>query len=38
MLLQIALVLVAYYMGQKGMTVQDIFFLATKLLDKDKEE
>lgn len=37
MLLQIGLVLVAYYMGRKGMTVQDLYFLTIKLLERDEE-
>ena len=38
MLVQIGLILVAYYMGKKGMTVQDLYFLALKLLDQDEEK
>ena len=37
MLVEIGLILVAYYMGRKGMTMQEVFFLATKLLGKDEQ-
>lgn len=38
MLLQVALILVAYYMGRKGIGVDELFLLTKALLDKDEEE
>lgn len=38
MVVEIALILVAYYMGRKEMTLQDVYFLAVKLLEKDEDK
>lgn len=38
MLIQIVLILAAYYMGKKGMTLEEVFVLAKTLLEKDEEE
>lgn len=38
MLVQIVLILAAYYMGRKGMTLEEVFYIATRLLEKDETE
>ena len=38
MLIQIALVIVAYYAGRQGLTMDDIYYLAKRLLERDNEE
>lgn len=38
MILEIALILVAYYMGRNGMSMEDVYSLAMRLLGKDEEK
>ena len=38
MLVQIVLILAAYYMGRKGMTLEEVFYIDTRLLEKDETE
>lgn len=38
MLVQVALILVAYYMGKKGIAIDDLFMLTKLLLEKDEEK
>lgn len=38
MLLQIALVIVAYYAGKQGLTMDDIYYLAKRLIERDEEK
>ena len=36
MLLQVSLILVAYYMGRKNIRIEELFFLTKVLLDKSE--
>lgn len=36
MLVQVTLILVAYYMGRKNIRIDELFFLTKVLLDKDE--
>lgn len=38
MLIEIVLILAAYYMGKKGMTLDEVYYLAKNLLEKDDDE
>lgn len=38
MLLQIALVIVAYYAGRQGLTMDDVYYLAKRLIERDEEK
>ena len=38
MLLQIALIIVAYYAGRQGLTMDDIYYLAKRLIERDEEK
>ena len=38
MLLQFALVIVAYYAGKQGITLDDIYYLAKQFLERDEEK
>ena len=38
MVLQIALVIVAYYAGKQGLTMDDIYYLAKRLIERVNEE
>jgi len=38
MLLQIALVIVAYYAGKQGLTMDDLYYFAKQLIERDEEK